>query len=193
MATSTAPTINTYISDMLALEQHIETPLQAQINDADVQAAPAAIRVIRETYDTVLARITALEARLDAVGGHAASPIKNAVTSLFGAAAAVIDKARKTEVSKALRDDYTALCLASAGYTMLHTTALGLGDHATATLAENHLSGVATQIMKINKVIPAIVLGELSEMGVSVDPTVAATAEKDSEEAWSKGAAASAS
>jgi ferritin-like metal-binding protein YciE len=186
MAQTTAPTINTYLSDMLALEQHIATPLQNQVNSA-IEAQPAALRVIREAFDIVQRHISTLEERLDAVGGHAGSPVKNAVSSVFGAAAAAIDKARKTEVSKSLRDDYSALSLSSAGYTMLHTTALGLGDDQTAALAKAHLADVATAIMKINGVLPTVVLVELRQEGVNVTPAVAQTAERDAEAAWIEG------
>ncbi len=192
MATTPTPTINTYISDMLALEQHIETPLQSQLDDSEFAKSSAALRVVRETYTGVQSRISALQARLDAVGGHAGSPVKNAVSSLSGLAASAIDKVRKTQISKALRDDYTALSLASAGYTMLHTTALALGDDATATLSKNHLADVATEIMKISGTLPVVVLAELVEEGVNVDTSVSATADQNAEDAWREGAARSA-
>ncbi len=188
MTTTSAPTINTYISDMLALQQHIATPLQNQANDADVQAIPTARRVISEALDVVTRHISKLEARLDAAGGHNGAPVKNAVSTAVGAAAAAINKVRKTEVSKNLRDDYSALCLSSAGYTMLHATALGLNDDATATLAKEHLADVATIIMKINSVLPVVVLTELENEGVPVAPAVAQAAERDSEAAWKAGA-----
>jgi ferritin-like metal-binding protein YciE len=189
MPTSTAPTINTYISDMLSLETHIATPLEQQVEDSDVQAIPIARRVIQEALDTVHAHIGKLEARLDAVGGHSGAPIKNAVSSAVGAAASAINKVRKTEVSKSLRDDYTALCLSSAGYTMLHTTALGLGDTATAQLAKDHLADVATVIMRLNKALPTVVLTELQQEGVAVSASVAETAEADAKDAWKEGGA----
>jgi ferritin-like metal-binding protein YciE len=189
MPTSTAPTINTYISDMLSLETHIATPLEQQVEDSDVQAIPIARRVIQEALDTVHAHIGKLEARLDAVGGHSGAPIKNAVSSAVGAAASAINKVRKTEVSKNLRDDYTALCLSSAGYTMLHTTALGLGDTATAQLAKDHLADVATVIMRLNKALPTVVLTELQQEGVAVSASVAETAEADAKDAWKEGGA----
>lgn len=184
-----APTITTYLSDMLALEQHIATPLEQQINDGDVQAMPTALRVVQEALDTVQAHINKLEARLDATGGHAGAGVKNAVSTAFGAAASAINKARKTEVSKNLRDDYTALSLASAGYTMLHTTALGLGDSATATLAKDHLTEVAGVIMKINHVLPTVVLTELRDEGANVPTNVAADAERDAQNAWKEAGA----
>lgn len=192
MATSAPPTINTYISDMLAVEQHIATPLEAQIDDTDVQNSAVALRVVRAAHDGVKGRIAALESRLDAVGGHAGSPLKNTVSTIAGVAASAIDKLRKTEVSKSLRDDYTALCLASAGYTMLHATALGLGDAATASLAQSHLTDVATHIMQLSKALPVVVLSELEAMGVDVSPSVSGTAEQDAHDAWHAGAVAAA-
>jgi hypothetical protein len=185
---TSAPTINTYISDMLALEQHIATPLENQLNESDVANYSPALRVVRETYEGVQTRINALNARLDAVGGHAGSPIKHAISSVLGVAASAIDKSRKTAMSKALRDDYTALCLASAGYTMLHTTALGLRDEVTAALAQQHLADVAEQIMKISSTLPVIVLEELKGMGVPLEPSLCAIAEQDAEAAWKEGA-----
>lgn len=192
MSQATAPTINTYISDMLALEQHIATPLQGQVDDSDVQAQPIALRVIQEALDTVQRHISTLQTRLDAVGGHNGSPVKNAVSTAFGTAASAINKVRKTEVLKNLRDDYTALSLSSAGYTMLHTTALGLGDAQTAALAKEHLADVAAAIMKISRALPTVVLAELQQEGVNVTPDVAQTAERDAEAAWKEGGARSA-
>ena len=191
MSATPAPTINTYISDMLALEQHIATPLESQISDGDVQAMPTAQRTIKEAFDIVQTHITKLEARLDAVGGHSGSPVKAAVSTALGGAAAAINAVRKTGVSKSLRDDYSALSLASAGYTMLHATALGLGDQATANLAKDHLADVATVIMRISSVLPVVVLAELQNEGVAVAPSVASAAEQDAEAAWKEGAARS--
>ena len=183
-----APTINTYISDMLGLERHMLVPFEKQQSDADVQAQSGAKRLVDKIATTSKSHIDALTARLDAVGGHAASPIKSGFASAIGAVASAIDGVRKTEVSKDVRDDYTAMCLASAGYTMLHTTALALGDHETANLAEKHLSDYAACVMAASAVLPSLVLSELTAEGLTIDPSVAAKARKDTEEAWTAGA-----
>ena len=65
-----SPTINTYLSDMLALEQHMLKPLQTQADDKAVQALPTATRIVREAVNTRIAHIAALESRLEALGGH---------------------------------------------------------------------------------------------------------------------------
>jgi predicted transcriptional regulator len=177
---------------MIALERHLAGPFEHQAKDDAVAKSADASRVIQEAYRNVTSHIAALEARLNALGGHAGSGVKSGVAQATGAVAAAIGDARKTEVSKYLRDDYSALALASASYTLLHTTALALGDAATATLAQEHLADVATSVMRISKTLPITVLKELREEGVAVDPTVLGEAERDVQNAWKEGGARSA-
>ena len=48
----------------------------------------------------------------------------------------MIDKIRAEELSKDLRDDYTALNLSAISYVMLITTSLACGDRETAELCK---------------------------------------------------------
>ncbi len=185
------PTINTYISDMIALEQHMLKPLRSQADNEAVLASRAAARIVREAANTRTAHIAALESRLETLGGHQGAGVKTGVASVVGGIAAAVDNARKTEVSKDLRDDYAALCLASASYTMLHAAALGLRDQTTAELAKRHLADDASLIMRMSAAIPVVVLSELRDAGAAVDTSVATEAEKNAEGAWREGAARS--
>ncbi len=126
----------------------------------------------------------ALEARLEAVGGHAGIGAKTSVSAAAGVVAAAVNHVRKTEFSKDLRDDYSSFALASASYTMLHTTALGMNDSETAALALRHLKGVAAMVVDFADALPSVVLDELRMEGATVDPSVAATAKKNLGEAW---------
>jgi hypothetical protein len=185
---STTPTINTYVSDMLALERHILQPIQTQLSDNALKSSPAAVGLLRDMVSLVEAHIEALEARLNVLGGHSGSPLKSGVSSVMGAVAAAIDNVRKTEVSKDLRDDYTALCLGSISYTMLHTTARGLHDQLTADLAKRHLQDYATLIMRLSAIMPSVVLTELRELGVPVDAALVGEARQEEENAWKSAA-----
>jgi hypothetical protein len=60
------PNITTYLSDMIALERHIQQPLKSQIGDSEVQKSSVALREINAALEIVTSHITALEARLDA-------------------------------------------------------------------------------------------------------------------------------
>lgn len=187
MANTTKPTMNTYVSDMLALERHMLQPLENQAKDEDVSKSAHASRVVNEAVTLTRAHIDALDKRLDAIGGHAGSPIKSGVASVLGVAASAVNGVRKTKVSKDLRDDSAALSLASAGYTMLHTTALALGDMTTASLAQKHLADTATIVMRVSAALPIVVLAELREEGVAIDSSVTAEAERNVENAWREG------
>ena len=176
--------IQTYVSDMLALERHIAQPLQRQLDMDDTKKFPGALAVITNLKGLTDAHVTALEQCLEQLGGHEASAVKSAWSSLLGAGAAAIDSVRKTKVSKNLRDDYTALSLATISYTMLYTTTVGLGDTATADLAKRHLADYAQAVMTINQVIPEVVLTELQIDGQNVQAGAGDLIRQATNEIW---------
>ncbi|MBD5655553.1 MAG: hypothetical protein IAI50_10320, partial [Candidatus Eremiobacteraeota bacterium] len=133
-----------------------------------------------------------LQAQLEAVGNDPASGIKSAWASLLGGGAAAINTVRKTKASKSLRDDSTALSLAATGYTMLHATALGLGDQATASLAKRHLDDIAPIIVEISRTIGLVVLQELRDDGENVSISAAQYSQQITGESWSGSNTASA-
>lgn len=176
--------IQTYVSDMLALERHIAQPLQRQLDIVDTAKYAGALAVISQVKSLTDSHVTALDQCLAQLGGHEASAVKSAWSSLLGVGAAAIDSVRKTKVSKSLRDDYTALNLATISYTMLYTTAVGLGDTTVADLAKRHLSDYAGCVMQINKIIPDVVLEELRDDGETVSTTATQTINETINELW---------
>lgn len=177
----------TYISDMLALEEHVCIPFRMQRDDTDfhnvAQAAPIAARI------TALAEahIHALQSALDSLGGHPAHGVKSAFTNVEGWFAGAIDKMRKTKVAKGLRDDYTALALCTASYTMLLTTANAFGNPDVAQLAQRHLQDYAQAIVDIGDALPAVVLDDLTQAGMPVDSRIAARSQTQVRAAWRTG------
>jgi ferritin-like metal-binding protein YciE len=178
-------TIATYLGDMLALERHISAPIDAQLKSPDHNEFAEAISIITTIKSNSEAHIAALQTRLDALGGDPVGGVKSAWASLLGGGAAALNTVRKTKVSKSLRDDSTALSLAATGYTMLHATALGLGDQATATLAKRCLDDIAPVVVKISKTIGLVVLKELSDDGENVSITAAQYTQQATADSWS--------
>lgn len=176
--------IQTYVSDMLALERHIAQPLQRQLDLEDTKKFAGALAVITSLKGLTDSHVMALQQCLDQLGGHEASPVKSAWSSLLGVGAAAIDSVRKTKVSKNLRDDYTALSLATISYTMLYATAVGLGDTATADLAKRHLADYSQVVMTINQVIPEVVLVELQSDGQNVEAGAGDRIRQQTNEIW---------
>ncbi len=180
--------IQTYVSDMLALERHIAQPLKRQLDMPDTAKYSGALAVISQLQSLTQTHVTALEQCLEQLGGHEASPVKSAWSSLLGAGAAAIDSVRKTKVSKNLRDDYTALSLASISYTMLYTTSIGLGDATVGDLAKRHLADYARVVMQISQVIPDVVLQELRDDGETIQTDAADLIRQTTNEVWKAGA-----
>lgn len=174
-----------YVADMVAVEKHILEAVERQRNDDDVKELPDALRLVGRIETTLKSHVQSLEAHLQGYsGGGAAGAVKQAVTGVLGAIAGVYDKVRKDTASRALRDDYTALSLASVSYGMLHATALGLSQGTLAELAKSHLEEINSLIMELGLALPRIVLKELALEGYSVETGAADLAVKNLEETW---------
>jgi hypothetical protein len=83
-----------------------------------------------------------------------------------------------------LRDDYTALSLASMGYTMLHTTGLALRDQTTADLALRNLNHYTDIIMELAELIPQAVVDDLRDEVGMVNEAAAQEARRNTQRTW---------
>ncbi len=160
-------TIKVYVGDMASLESHIEEAIDRQVKL--VKPHPKAAALVNQLHVTSKTHRDALKAHLGRMGGATGSPIKEAVAAAAGVAAGLIDKVRPESISKAVRDDYTAVNHATIGYTMLHATALMLGDEATAALAERHIRDYTALIEGINQIIADVVAYDLRRDGIPLD------------------------
>jgi ferritin-like metal-binding protein YciE len=177
----------TYVSDMLALEEHVCVPFRTQRDDTDVQSFPQASALVQRILTLSETHIQALQSALDALGGHPAHPVKSAFTNIEGWAASAIDKMRKTKVAKALRDDYTALALCTASYTMLLTTAHAFKNEQLAQLALRHLHDYTQAIVDIGDALPLVVVRDLNQTGMPADESIAPRAQSEARAAWRSG------
>lgn len=175
-ATSTAEeAINGYITDMLALEEHIVTAVQGQQENLKKEH-PMFSGVLKSIELKAMRHVDALKALVEAreigVGGTISEVVKRAGSVVLGVGAAAIDLVRSERVPKNLRDDYTALALATIGYSMLFTTATSLGDTEVAALASLQHKDYATSSMELAHIVPASVLVFLADEGMEADTGV---------------------
>jgi ferritin-like metal-binding protein YciE len=160
-------TIADYVSDMAALESHIEEALDRQL--IEFKDDPAALAAVRAFHDMVKQHRDTLKTMEEETSKTIGTPIKEVGAALIGKAAGIINFVRTEGISKGLRDDYAAFSLAAISYSMLHTTATALGDSRVASLAERHLRDHADAIMRINDVMPGVVTRELEKDGHRAD------------------------
>jgi ferritin-like metal-binding protein YciE len=174
--------INSYIGDMLALEDHIEKALKGQLTDLkDYPDVVTELRQIHRQVEHHISDLRALSERRKA--GGVTETVKRAGSAVAGAAAGLIDLVRSEGLPKNLRDDYTAFNLANIGYLMLHTTALALGDQEVAALGRQHFRDYADAILRFDSLVPEAVVRYLQQEGLPATDVVAQV-EKTVKEAW---------
>src|SRR5215218_6514760 len=175
-------TIADYVGDMVALESHIEEALDRQLKET--QDDPEAHAAVQGFHDTVKSHRDGLKTLQEEVGTTAGNPIIAAGSTLLGKAAGIVDLVRTEGISKSLRDDYAAFSLAAISYSMLYTTARGLGNQRVASLAEQHLTDYAQAIERINEIMPGVVERELVKDGHQTNPGAVAATRQVVPNAW---------
>lgn len=177
-----------YLVDTHALINHGFGAVVRQRDNLDAaKDDAAAIVIIDECRDRLESQLRAIDARVTALGGSTAQPLKDAITTVTGFAAGVYNKLRPEEAARSVRDDYTFLSLLSVSYLMLFTTATSFGDAETAKLARHGYEEAARMIMDIDRLLPGIVLQSLRQDGFAPKDTTAETA-KMIKDAWTRGA-----
>ena len=185
MARDREEALNSYITDMLALEEHIEKAIKGQIKD--LKDDPEFVREIQSINRTVEHHISDLKALVDRRdAGGAADAIKKVGANLAGLAAGAIDLLRTEGMPKNLRDDYAAFSLATISYVMLHTTALAMGNPEVSDLGRQHFIDYAQVVTRLNQVVPAAVVRQLQREGLAASDVVLNEVNRTVEEGWSR-------
>lgn len=161
--------IASHVTDMLALEVHIEQALQAQIQDFGAEYPEVALELgaVRHRVEAHIHTLKGVsDATKDGAMQSVAEVFKQAGSLVAGLGAAAVDLVRNEKLPKNLRDDYTAFSLATIGYVMLLTTAEALDDGRVAAVAERHLRDYAAVVTMLQNAIPAAVIEFLRDDGV---------------------------
>ena len=178
--------LNTYVTDMAAVQTHIATAVGDILENDETSNYPTAVSALTRVKTTMESHVKALEAYNDRTeDGDFKEAAKEAVGDALGFAAGLWNKIRnKDEVSRSIRDTYTATSLAAISYHMLYTTALGLKADSVADLALRNLKDITPLIGKLSEVVCTVVAGELAAEGKTIDPSVSDEAIGATQEAW---------
>ena len=187
MSRNATEAVNSYVTDMLALEQHIQKAINGQIEDLDEDYPEVVghLRVVEREVEGHIEALKALAERRVEGGQGLADVVKRAGSAVLGAGAAAVDFVRNEKLPKNLRDDYTATSLAAIGYVMLHTTALSLGDREVADLAHRHLKDHARNVMLLHNLIPGAVIAFLQKDGLPARADALDEISRNLESVWS--------
>jgi hypothetical protein len=174
------------LSDMLAVETHTLESIERQTRERRIRVNRNAYDLLRKTERILSSHQIELEEFLSTFEGKAESTVKKTATAVIGTLAGLYGKwLREDPVSRSLRDDYTALNLAAISYTMLYTTARGLGETRVADMALRHLRDLTPLIVELSKSIPVVLAEELTAEGKILHPEEASKAIEETQRAWS--------
>lgn len=154
-------TITKYLGDMKSVVSHVRTAMERQKDEFKDQ--PQVSQTMGRIAFGLQRQDESIGKRLDALGGSPTHPVKEVVSDALGIMAGLYNKVRTEGAAKGLRDDHVALNLVYVSYTMLHTTAVALGDAQTASLAKGAMIECAKFITEVDGLVPATVFRELQD------------------------------
>lgn len=184
MTSTSQDAVASYVTDMLALEEHMQKAFAGQLTDLKSGTLSSVLHGLNSTSEAHSQALKALADRREQGAQGLSEVVKKAASSVLGVGAAAIDLVRSEKLPKNLRDDYTAVSLATVGYVMLYTTATALNDAEVATLALTHLQDYAKVSMTLLNVIPQSVVEFLAEEGHAVDRDAVQGIDQRLESVW---------
>lgn len=161
-------TLKTYVGDVHALVSHGLEAVDRQADNLRKVSHKDAMPAVLEGKRMLERQKAALEARLTSLGGSSTFPVKGAVSAVAGVAAGLLNAVRPSETVKSLRDDATFFSGLGVAYLLLYTTASGLSDSETSTLAQEGYEDTARMIMHLDGILPKVTIEELREEKLSV-------------------------
>src|SRR5919201_4431166 len=154
-----------YVEDLHSLVAHGLQPFSRQLGESEMRGHPETQQAIQAFHATLQQHEMLLSQRLQALGSSPTTAVQDTASKVAGAVAGLYNQVRSEAVSKSLRDDYTFLSHCGISWLMLATTARALGDHDTEELAEQGYRDCARLVMRIDHMMPSLVIEELHQDG----------------------------
>lgn len=183
--TTAQGTIRAYATDLISVYTHVHGATHRQLSEKSLGRVPGSREAIERAATFCERGHRELEEHVRQHGGiGAAGHVKEGMTTVSGFLAGVYGQIRTDTPSRMLRDDETALHFLMTCTTMLHTTALALGDTQLAALTRKLMHEVPPLILAIGEVIPHAVASDLAQEHPDVRANAADEACREANSAW---------
>jgi hypothetical protein len=146
--------VHNFLSDLLSVEKHTLEAVKKQKEMGEIISDEESYEVLQHIEKTLSLQVRKLHGEAERFGSKAIKDVKSAISGLYGKAVGAIAKKRIDPASKAMRDNYTALAMITAGHTMLMATAVAEEDENLQQIAGNSLQELAQLTVEINRVLP---------------------------------------
>lgn len=190
MSTTPKDTVLWYVNDLIAAHKHTLDAVRRHERDDRLLRVPGASTAVAGLSASLERHIAALEARVEAMGGHGAvGNLKEALTTVTGTLAGLYGQVRPEAASRMLRDDVTATNFLMTCSAMLYATARALGDQQTADVADSLMKRFPPIIIELQDVLPEAVVLDISAEHPGASPRADEDTVRQIKMAW-RGASA---
>lgn len=154
------------VSDQLTVQSSLYDFVSCALLDDEIKRHSAFAELLHRTQTILRTHIGRLEQHLkhDLVYTE---QVRSPVTGPIGTITQICQRYSADPVSCTLRDCYSALCVQSLTYNMLHAAALALQAPLTAELALEHLVDLPPLILEMNQIAPSVAVNELKERNLA--------------------------
>ena len=159
------------IIEMLDHEIALDRALRDQIDEFDAGHPDIVhhLKYVATLTAAHVAKLRELGTRNATLAGRFGSVVRRAGSMLAGISTSAADFVRNANVPEYLRRDYTAACLAYAGYRMLFTTASALREGETCRMAAEFLSDYSRITLILQDLLPDAVVTQLEADGLRLE------------------------
>ena len=173
------------LCEIAALEHYLIELLVSQQVDPALRAQPETLRFVSRTLAVLHQHASRLVALLETVPGGPAEFTQTTV-AMADRFAAYQRKPAARDAIAVLQEDNSMLNLAASHYTVLHATALAVGEQAIAGLALTHLRDLTPRVMEISRLIPLLAVQSVGSLPPAGAAAAFTAALRNTEEAWRK-------
>jgi hypothetical protein len=182
------------LAEQVALEERLYKEVEyqlSQVKESEFSDVKELLSNIQTVLDTHFERLNKVLDKLDnptftgndCENGHDCKNGGNCEYNMNSFSQAT-NSTKNGQISRMLRNDYSALNLIAMGNTLLHTTALAADYSEVADLVLEHLENLTPLVIRMNDLTPKVVARELSQRFPKVALTVGDTAARNARQAW---------
>ncbi|MFA7482625.1 MAG: hypothetical protein WC314_19110 [Vulcanimicrobiota bacterium] len=151
--------LGTHLSDLKAYLTHFESVVAEQLQKAESKTDRAYETTFR-LHTLISSELAKTTAACNLYATNLQTVPKELLTKFLGTAAGFYNRMRDYPMTRAVRDNYTALTLLAASYTALKTYSLMVHREDVSLLAYEALEKICPMIIELSDLLPQVVARE---------------------------------
>lgn len=178
--------LNGYAEDQLAAIKHVLGAVEEHLKIESIDRLPE----VQNAFSAVRLTLGLLREELEQYlsssvpGYRVEGTMKSALSNISGFLTGLYGQLRSETLSRAVRDDLTALNFLCTTYSMLFAAATSFEEGPLALVASRGMHRLTPLIVELSLIIPLVVVHELTGQGYQVDPIAIEECSIQLNDAW---------